>query len=238
MIIHEGPIKRQHFKKDISDKLNKHRGFFFMLFLVLPILFYMPFKFKWFSTAFTKGADIAAVALVSTGDGTGTAFLISPSHAITARHVVEHITDGSTVKLVFDKSEPRLEVEAKVMFISGKDGEDYAELELTKPLNDHPTLVLGSIDNVSINDEVTIVGYPAGIFSSAKAQITNNEISNYPENFLMFGGAWPGNSGGPIIHAKTGEVIGILVAGLENEFKGMVVGQKINSVIKNINFKP
>jgi len=238
MIIHEGPIKRQQFKKDITDKLNRYRGFFLVLFLGLPILVYMPFKFKWFSTAFTKGSDIAAVAQVNTGVGTGTAFLISPTHAITARHVVEHITDGSNVRLVFDKSEPRVEVDAKVLFISGRDGEDYAELELTRPLNDHPTLVLGNMDNVSINDEVTIVGYPAGMFSSAKAQITNNELSNHPENFLMFGGAWPGNSGGPIIHAETGEVIGILVAGFENEFKGMVVGQKVNSILMDKRFKP
>lgn len=238
MIIHEGPIKRQQFKKDITDKLNKYRGFFLVFFLSLPIMVYMPFKFKWFTTSLTKGGDIAAVAQVNTGDGTGTAFLISPTHAITASHVVEHLADGSTVSLVFDKAEPRVEVEAKVLFISGKDGEDYAELELTKPLNDHPTLVLGNMDNVSINDEVTIVGYPGGLFSSAKAQITNNEISNHPENFLMFGGAWPGNSGGPIIHAETGEVIGILIAGFENDFKGMVVGQKINSVLKNPKFKP
>jgi S1-C subfamily serine protease len=238
MIVHHGPLKRQEFKRDITNKLNKYKSLFLFLFFGLPILVYMPFKFKWFSSSLYKGGDIAAVALVNTGDGTGTAFLISPTHAITARHVVENIKQGDKVQLVFEKSEPKIEAEAKVLFISSKEGEDYAELELTNPLNEHPTLSLGDIENVSINDEVTIIGYPAGMFSSAKAQITNNDISGYTENFLMFGGAWPGNSGGPIIHTETGEVIGILVAGFENEFKGMVVGQKINSLKTNPKFKP
>jgi V8-like Glu-specific endopeptidase len=237
MIINEGPLKRNQFKKQIIDKINRFRRIFFILFLGLPILIYFPFKYKLFNSDLSKGGDLAAVAQINTGDGTGTAFLISPTHAITARHVVEHLKDGSIVRLLFNKSEPSVEVEAKVLFVSGEGMEDYAELELTKPLTDHPTLVLGNIDNVSINDEVNIVGYPGGIFSSAKAQITNNEITNYPENFLMFGGAWPGNSGGPIIHTETGEVVGILIAGFENEFKGMVVGQKINSIKQNPKFK-
>lgn len=238
MIVHEGPLKRQEFKRDITNKLNRYRSFFLLIFFGLPIIMYMPFKFKWFSTALTKGGDIGAVAMVNSGDGTGTAFLISPTHAITAKHVVEHLKEGQPVQLIFDKSEPRIEVEARVLFVSNKGDADYAELELTKPLIDHPTLTIGDIDNSSINDEVTIVGYPAGIFSSAKAQITNNEISDHPENFLMFGGAWPGNSGGPIIHSQTGEVIGILIAGFEDQYKGMVIGQKINAIKKDLRFKP
>lgn len=238
MIIHEGPIKRQVFKKEIMNKLNKYRSFVLLIFFGLPILVYLPFNFKWFSTSLSKGGEIAAVALVNTGDGTGSAFLISPSHLITARHVVSQLKENDIVQLIFDKSDPKIQVDAKVLFMSNKEDQDYAELELLKPLNDHPTLSIGNIDNVSINDETTIIGYPNGMFSSARAQITNNEITDYPENFLMAGGAWPGNSGGPIIHKETGEVVGILIAGFEGVYKGMTVGQKINSIKNDIRFKP
>jgi S1-C subfamily serine protease len=238
MIIHEGPIKRSEFKKDIVNRLNKYKSLFLFLFFGLPILVYMPFKFKWFSSSLSKGGDIAAVALVNTGDGTGTAFLISPTHAITARHVVEGLKTGDPVTLVFEKSEPKIEVEARLLFVSENENHDYAELELVKALNDHPTLTLGSTSNASIDDEVIIIGYPTGIFSSAKAQITNNELTEMPDYFMMFGGAWPGNSGGPIIHKNTGEVIGILIAGLEGEFKGMIFGHDIDAIMNDKRFKP
>lgn len=238
MIIHEGPIKRQVFKKEIMNKLNKYRSFVLLIFFGLPILVYLPFNFKWFSTSLSKGGDIAAVALVNTGDGTGSAFLISPSHLITARHVVSQLKENDIVQLIFDKSEPKIQVDAKVLFISNKDDQDFAELELLKPLYDHPTLSIGNMDNVSINDEVTIIGYPNGIFSSAKAQITNNEIADHSENFLMAGGAWPGSSGGPVIHKETGEVVGILIGGYEGVYKGMIVGQKINTLRNDTRFKP
>jgi S1-C subfamily serine protease len=234
MITAEGPLQRKKQIFEIRKRIDKLRIYYLILFLILPFMVFMPLKYRWINIGTTKSAELGTVALVQFGDGTGSAFLISPTKLITAKHVVEGAELNEIVRLTFEKSSPKIEVDAKVSFVSSNNpNEDYAILELIKPLNDHPILELGDMNDVEINDEVTIIGYPGGIFTSAKAQIVNNDISEMDGLFILNGGAWPGNSGGPIIHKKTGAVVGILIAGFEGRYKGMVIGQKINVIKKD-----
>jgi S1-C subfamily serine protease len=237
MIVHEGPKKKEQFKENITILLNKYRGFFLILLIGLPLLAFMPFKFNFISSGLTKGDNIEAVALIFVPSGTGTAFLVGTTKLVTARHVVAGISEGDIIKIAFEKSSNHTLAEAKLLFKPKDDTKDYAVLELTTPANDITPLNLGDGRDIQINDEVDVIGYPNSLFSSAKAQVTNNELAESPILFQMNGGAWPGNSGGPVINKKTNEVVGILIAGFQGQFQGMVYAIKINALLDDMEFK-
>ncbi|MDA9968265.1 DnaB-like helicase C-terminal domain-containing protein [Salibacteraceae bacterium] len=46
-------------------------------------------------------------------------------------------------------------------------------------------------------------------------------------------GAWPGNSGGPVIDKQSSKVIGILMSGFEGEGKGITFAVKIDQLIND-----
>jgi V8-like Glu-specific endopeptidase len=239
MIKHSGPINRQKFQIEISNILKRNKNFMVFSFLILPILTYLPFHFKLFEASIGKSDANSSVAFVEVGGHSGSAFLISSTRLITAKHVVAGIENSKLVSLTFERTNPIVKVEAKIAYIPEDNSEDgdYAILELVKPIEGISPIELGNFDNVAIEDEVSIIGYPGSIFSSAKAQITNDNLNESSNLFLMNGGAWPGNSGGPIIHKRTGEVVGILIAGFEEKYKGMVVGIKINALLNDNNAK-
>lgn len=237
MIIHEGPIKKSQFKVQITVLLNKYRGFFLFLTIGLPILFFLPFKFNLVPSGLFKGSAIEATALVGSKTFTGSAFLVSATKLVTARHVIADLNEGDLVTLDFEKSPNKTKTEAKILFKPTNENNDYAILELVKPINDITPISIGDATNILINDEVSIIGYPGGLFSCAKAQITNNEVSESPLLIQMNGGAWSGNSGGPVIEKKTNEAVGILILGAEGKFKGIVYAIKINALLDDIEFK-
>ena len=237
MIIHLGPNKKSQFKEQITLLLNKYKSFFLIILIGLPILFFLPFKFDLVPSGLSKGTAIEATALVGLTNGTGSAFLVSPTKLITARHVIASLNEGDLVTIIFDKSPNKTKTEAKILFKPSIEDNDYAILELVKPINDISPIEIGDASNILINDEVSIIGYPGGLFSSAKAQITNNEVSESPLLFQMNGGAWSGNSGGPVIEKNTNEVVGILILGFEDKLKGLVYAIKINALLNDIEFK-
>ena len=238
MIIHEGPLKKASFKEQIIVQLNKYKGFFLILSLGLPILFFLPFKFNLIPSSVSSGSAIEATALVTIPNiGTGSAFLVSPTKLLTARHVIADLNEGDLVSIYFEKSTNKTKTEAKVLFKPKNETNDYAVLELVKPMMDIEPLSLGESENIQIDDEVAIIGFPGGGFSSAKAQVINNEDSENPLLFQMNGGAWPGNSGGPVIQKKSNDVVGILISGYMGELHGIVKAIKVNALLDDIEFK-
>lgn len=232
MILIEGPHKKSQFKKRIESDLGKKKTIFLLMFFLLPLLVIVPFKLNWLTTGFNSSGDYKSVAKILLADRTGSAFLISPTKLITAKHVIEDMEIGDEVNVVFEKSEPKIELVAKIIFMPNDDI-DFAILELDKPLTSLSPLPLGDDNGVNLNDEVTIVGYPNTWFSSAKSQIINNEFQENLDLFLLSGGAWPGNSGGPIINSKTKEVIGVLILGGKDDLQGVVAGLKISKIKEN-----
>lgn len=238
MILQPGPISKNRFKELIVSKLNKLKSLFFILLFGLPVLVYFSFKFNWFSSGPSLNQNVLeSVARVNVEDGTGSAFLVSSTKLITARHIAEVVPDGGTVTLDFLKSKSNINgVLAKVLFIPSNPNNDYAVLELLRPLNNVSTIPIGSSDNTAINDLITVIGYPSGLFSSTKGTISNNDL---PENNILMqlnAGAWPGNSGGPVLN-ESDEVIGILIGGLEAELKGITFAIKIDALLDDPEFK-
>lgn len=238
MILHAGPIKKNQFKVLVTTKLNKIKAIFIFAFLVLPLIVYLPYYLKAINTSHVIEEDIlATVARVNASDISGTAFLVSPNLLITARHVVEGVGEGGNVILDFVKSKNKLkDIDAKVLFIPDNPDKDYAVLELLSPLNGMPFLPIGSADDAKINDKIQVVGFPGGIFSSAPGSITNDELEIAPNLLQLWAGAWPGNSGGPVILENSDEVIGILISGFEGKLKGMTYAIKIDALLNDPEF--
>lgn len=105
-----------------------------------------------------------ATAQVSCGDSSfGTAFLISPTHAITAYHVVSKYVVGSSILLEFLYAEiDEGEREAKLLNCRkpGERGIDFAILELENPVLEIEPLTL-TIREISENFPWTAFGYPS-----------------------------------------------------------------------------
>ena len=241
MIIHVGPKKKEQLKETIISKINSLRTMFIVVLLLLPCLVYFSFKINWFSSGSFSNRDItASVAKVIIGDCTGTAFLISPTKLITAKHVVvgTGLFEGAYVELEFMKAPASVGIrKAKVLFIPKEKGNDFAILELDKPIEELQTLEKGNSDEVEINEQINIIGYPAGMFASTIGTVSNNILPENSDLLEVSAGAWPGSSGGPIISKETNEVIGILVLGFEESQKGRNFGFKINSIFSNSELK-
>jgi len=219
----------------------KNYTVFILIVAFLPFIVYLLFGTGLLSSKAKYNSDIEKpVALVITNTGSGTAFLVGETRLLTAKHVVEEIAVGETVQLVFDKADAPITTEARLVWKNPDSSpvpeyyeNDFAVLELTMPGDipeDFPRLMLGSSINVMTRDKVILIGYPQGIFSATSGTVSNDEIKGL-NLFMLDAGAWPGNSGGPLILEETEEVVGILIAGFEGEFKGMNMANKIDEVV-------
>lgn len=237
MIYDIGPRLSAEKKKKLL-RISKKVSVYFIVALFLPLLTYLLFALQILSSKPQYNPDLQMpVALVTTNNGTGSAFLISNKRLLTARHVVENVKEGEKVNLLFEKANPSITTEAKVVWkapAAGSETEkllsDIAILELVSPTSlpeGFPTLSLGSSSGVVERDKVILIGYPNGIMSTTSGTISNAKVNNL-DLFLIDAGAWPGNSGGPLIEESSNEVIGILIAGFTGDFQGMNLAIKSN----------
>lgn len=203
--------------------------------ILLPFIVWGLFHFH---VIVPKEKDyILPVAKVLTPFGTGSAFLVGETRLLTANHVVDKMSLGDKVDIVFEKSHPVIFTQARILFkseeISADFEIDFAVLELTNPgviPEKFPRIPCGNSDEITLSDEIIIIGYPGGLFSVTEGRISNNKVEKM-DLFQLDAGAWSGSSGGPVINKKTKEVIGILVAGLEGPFKGINMGCKMKNVL-------
>lgn len=207
--------------------LNKIRivTILFILTILLPFAIYLLFNLGLITGKPAFNSDIQEpVAKVVTSTGVGTAFLISPTILLTARHVVENNKVGDEVELFFEQSKSKLNVKAKIKYISpssfqpinGQVPMDYfltdvAVLEVAEITEIEP-LQLGESDAVSNLDEVILIGYPNGDYSISKGNINSDKFQGF-NLFKLDATSNPGNSGGPCILKNDNTVIGILVGG-------------------------
>lgn len=214
----------------------------FIVTILLPFLSYLLFNWGLIIGKPSFNSDIQEpVAKVVTSTSVGTAFLISPTYLLTARHVVENNKVGDEVELFFDQSKSKLNVKAKIKYISppifqpinGQVPMDYfltdvAVLEVAEITEIEP-LQLGESDVVNNLDEVVLIGYPNGDYSISKGNINSDKFQGF-NLFKLDATSNPGNSGGPCILKNENAVIGILVGGSGPQYQGENVALKINDV--------
>jgi len=214
----------------------------FVVTILLPFLIYLLFNLGLITGKPAFNSDIQEpVAKVVTSTGVGTAFLISPSILLTARHVVENNKVGDEVEIFFEQSKNKLNVKAKIKYISpssfqpinGQVPMDYfltdvAVLEVSEITEIEP-LQLGESDAVNNLDEVILIGYPNGDYSISKGNINSDKFQGF-NLFKLDATSNPGNSGGPCILKNDNTVIGILVGGSGSQYQGENVALKIDDV--------
>jgi S1-C subfamily serine protease len=214
----------------------------FVVTILLPFLIYLLFNFGLISGKPAFNSNIQEpVAKVVTSTGVGTAFLISPTILLTARHVVENNQVGDEVEIFFEQSKNKLNIKAKIKYISpssfqsinGQVPMDYfltdvAVLEVAEITEIEP-LQLGESDAVNNLDEVILIGYPNGDYSISKGNINSDKFQGF-NLFKLDATSNPGNSGGPCILKNDNTVIGILVGGSGSQYQGENVALKIDDV--------
>lgn len=219
----------------------------FILAMALPVVIYGLFQFDIVHARSSFNAEMQRpVAKVITKNGVGTAFLISPTLLLTARHVVESNALGDEVQLIFEQTPNKLQVPAKIKFIASSNTtatgatvtmdyfmNDLAVLEISVNTEIEP-LVLGESEPVQNLDEVILVGYPGGDYSITKGNINSTTFQGF-NLFKLDASSNPGNSGGPCILKEDNTVIGILVGGSGPGYQGENIALKINDVRKILN---
>jgi len=225
----------------IQKKIN-YVSTIFTISLLIPVLAFLLFYFKLIPSKGLSYPDIeSAVARITTGSKGGTAFLVSPTIMLTARHVVEDLPIGAEVSIFFEKSPSQLQVTGKVLYyIPNPDSasssknityflSDFAVIEIPETDEIIP-LSLGDSDGVQNLAEVILVGYPIGDYSITIGNI-NSDSYQGQDLFKLDATSNPGNSGGPCILKEDFSVIGILVGGSAVADQGENVALKINNVL-------
>lgn len=239
--------KQEEGRIAVLKKIRVVSTFFFCA-VFLPFLFYFLFYFGILSDKTAFSSDIQEpVAKVVTSDGSiGTAFLISTTYLITARHVVEGSQIGEEVELFFEHSKNKNTMKAKIKYYQKSEIKivdnqvpieyflsDIAILEVPE-IDDIEPLILGESENVNNLDEVVLIGYPNGDYSISKGNINSDKYQGL-DLFKLDAASNPGNSGGPCILLEDNTVIGVLVGGSGADYQGENIALKAEDVKKFLN---
>lgn len=234
MKIFIGPQQRQSLRNQIESDLKRVLGIVVIIVACLPIIVFSIMKWTGVSSNPDNDGGFESVAHLQSTAGDCSAFLVSDKHLITAAHCLDFMAEGDRVNLTF-KDNPNVYV-ASILYIPSEydaDGgdnalkKDYAILELENAtFSNYYKLQLNT--STQLTDPIIVAGYPGGVtFSAATGTITGLSWRTFDETLQIMAGAWPGNSGGPVIDKATNRVIGILNAG-DKDMAGMLISLKID----------
>ena len=213
----------------------------FIIACLLPFMFFLLFAFDVLKSKPPLSSGIEEpVAKVITNNSIGTAFLVSPTQLLTARHVVQNLNIGDEVIVDFQKANPPRQLTAKIKFYKHSDispllGEvpldyfltDIAVLEVQQINDITPMDDFGESDAVEELDEVILIGYPDGDYSKTDGSINSKQFEDF-DLFKSNVTANPGNSGGPCILKDDQTIIGIIVGSRGPGYQGENAIIKIN----------
>jgi WD40 repeat protein len=170
-------------------------------------------------------AATAAVCVKAGAPPIGTAVLIEPRRLLTCRHVVtaDGTPDGQLLDRVTVTFPGRRSWGAKPLF--SVSGVDAAVVELIAPIDGEneagqalpvPVQLSGSARRPP---RVELIGYPAkdrtedGVWRSYR--VTGPTASGHAQLSWDDAGSLPGHSGGPVVDARSGQLVGLLREGSE-----------------------
>jgi hypothetical protein len=152
-----------------------------------------------------------------------TAFLVAPDMVATAGHCIKSQADCNKRSFVFDlkrktrvswgnrvpktsvyKCKSIVEREMKSIY-------DYAIIKLDKPVTDRKPLKLNMDQYLRKGTPLVVMGHPVGLPLKIADGASIKKI--YPSSFTSNLDTYGGNSGSPVMNARTGEVYGILYQG-------------------------
>ncbi len=108
-------------------------------------------------------------------------------------------------------------------------GADFAVVRLDKKVSNHSPLNIRRAGQISVNQDITVIGHPAGIPTkiAGGAQVRSQGSGFFNTNLDTYGG----NSGSAVFNSDNGEVEGILVRGATDfVFKN---GCRVSNVCKS-----
>lgn len=156
-----------------------------------------------------------------------TGFLVGEDLLISAGHCFESASDCENKKIIFDVLAKKQTANGYSVFskdvysckeiIANQSGgeEDFALIRLGKKVRGRPILKLRQSGKVADDDLVFMLGHPMGMpMTLSKTQRVKNNQN--PSLFTAELDSFVGNSGSPVINAKTLEVEGILVGGQQD----------------------
>jgi len=156
-----------------------------------------------------------AVVMVTTPNGLGSGFLISPDgYLITNYHVIARET---RIKItVFARGDKGYEQKhyKKSKIIALNPFDDLALLKIEGARKPFVYAYLGSIQAVTVGERVFAIGNPLGLTRTVSQGIVSTKNRNYRGRLYIqtTTDVNPGNSGGPLFNLK-GEVIGVTSMG-------------------------
>jgi S1-C subfamily serine protease len=148
------------------------------------------------------GRSMPAVVLIETPAGRGSGFFVKPDTIITNAHVVGTETSVSIRRFNGDQTTARVVLVAPEF--------DLAVLKTAIPLENQPSVSLGSVSGLRAGQEVVAIGSPLGVLQNSVTRGIVSSIRRLGEVTLIQTDAAinPGNSGGPLLDHH-GDVIGI-----------------------------
>jgi S1-C subfamily serine protease len=148
------------------------------------------------------GRALPAVVLIETPAGRGSGFFVKPDTIITNAHVVGTETSVAVRRFNGDQATARVVLVAQEF--------DLAVLKIAAPLENQPSVPLGSVSGVRAGQEVVAIGSPLGVLQNSVTRGIVSSIRRLGEVTLIQTDAAinPGNSGGPLLDHH-GDVIGI-----------------------------
>jgi S1-C subfamily serine protease len=176
-----------------------------------------------------KGVNKIENELVATGTG----FLISKNGFIATNYHV--IKDANFIEVFFPSE--NLYLKYKAVVVAKNTSSDIAVLQIIDTKYENDLIPPYTFDfQYEIGDEVFTIGYPVpsigSDFKMTKGEINSLSGINNDRTYMQISTALqPGNSGGPLFN-KSGNIIGITSAKINDEF----FYEKTGSIAQNMNY--
>ncbi len=155
-------------------------------------------------------------------------FLVGEKLLVTAGHCMTRAAQCSGNRWVFDykmenAGSTNISVPASSVYscarvitqrLEGGNGDDFALIELDRPVVDRAPLAYRKSGRPSVGDDIVVIGHPTGLPTKVADGASVRRLSDkfFVANLDTYGG----NSGSAVFNATTGVVEGILVRGEED----------------------